>query len=93
MRGLCTENDNNQKFWAHLMSITVCSVHKDLIDEGRDLSQYERFAFNLLCHFKVETRFSASLLTMHIPTCVTELKFAFCSKINTLYDRIEVSFL
>ena len=45
IKRLCTKNDINQKFWAHLLSVMVCGLRVGLINEGRDLSGYDRFAF------------------------------------------------
>ena len=48
---LCSKNDINQNFWTHLISAMMCGLRKSLVDWGRDLSGYERFAFILLHHF------------------------------------------
>ena len=46
--GLCTKNDINQKSWANLITVMVCGFHGSLVDEGQDLSGYERYAFTFL---------------------------------------------
>ena len=37
-QGLCTENDINQKFWAHLLSVMVCDLRESLINRSFSLT-------------------------------------------------------
>ena len=71
--GLCTKNDITQKFWAQLISVMVCSLHKSPVNEGQDLSGCERFTFNFLYHFKVRTYFFCSFTQRTYQTTYIQL--------------------
>ena len=40
--GLYIKNDISQKFWVHFKSVMVCGLRENLVDWGRDLSEYPR---------------------------------------------------
>ena len=45
---LRTKNGINQKYWAHLISVMVYGLCERLVDLGRDLLGYERYAFKFV---------------------------------------------
>ena len=65
IRGPCTKNNFNQKFWTRLMRVMVCELRMSLVLWRRELSGYERVASNLLYHLKFKCVFSAIFLTAH----------------------------
>ena len=71
IRGLCTKDGLNQKFWAHLLSVMVCGlclkveIYQDM--EGSHLT--------FCTIFKLKYVFSFLLLMMHMPNNSHSIKY------------------